>query len=383
MGAGALRKIIAVSFALWREDVADAERVARRGWERVLATQDRRQIALAASTTVEACAAVADAARIRRDMGAVAAAGELATNVVTDADRLAGGEAMPAGLGSTREARLHLASARAHLARLRGRAEAGEWASIAEGWLGLRIPYAAAKARWWEAAAALRARDQRPHAKEALQAAWELAAGLPARPLMRELANLAGRGRVPLPEASIELTGRSMPVAVGPGRPDASAPAAPAFPFGAPSGEADATQLSLDATGRWPVELEGERAIAPGIAGALAGLPSAEAVATNGLTFAPLSATGRAISERLLPFEAPPPKDPFNLSPREYEVLEVIAEGRTNREIAERLFISERTVAVHVRNILAKLGVSGRVEATSVAIRLGLVPGVAPAVAGA
>ncbi|MGH2407358.1 MAG: ATP-binding protein, partial [Candidatus Limnocylindrales bacterium] len=58
---------IAVSYALWRADVADAERVARRGWERVLATGDRRQVAMAASTTAEACAAVADAARGRRD----------------------------------------------------------------------------------------------------------------------------------------------------------------------------------------------------------------------------------------------------------------------------------------------------------------------------
>jgi DNA-binding NarL/FixJ family response regulator len=56
-------------------------------------------------------------------------------------------------------------------------------------------------------------------------------------------------------------------------------------------------------------------------------------------------------------------------------VLLVLAEGRTNREIADRLFISERTVGVHVRKILAKLGVSGRVEAASVAIRLGMVPG--------
>jgi DNA-binding NarL/FixJ family response regulator len=55
-------------------------------------------------------------------------------------------------------------------------------------------------------------------------------------------------------------------------------------------------------------------------------------------------------------------------------VLLVLAEGRTNREIAERLFISERTVAVHVRRILAKLRVSGRVEAAGLAIRLGLVP---------
>jgi DNA-binding NarL/FixJ family response regulator len=64
----------------------------------------------------------------------------------------------------------------------------------------------------------------------------------------------------------------------------------------------------------------------------------------------------------------------FGLSPRENSVLLVLVEGRTNREIAERLFISERTVAVHVRRILAKLGVGGRTEAAGMAIRLGLVP---------
>jgi DNA-binding CsgD family transcriptional regulator len=64
----------------------------------------------------------------------------------------------------------------------------------------------------------------------------------------------------------------------------------------------------------------------------------------------------------------------FGLSPRESSVLVILTEGRTNREIAERLFISERTVAVHVRRILQKLGVKGRVEAAGVAIRLGLVP---------
>jgi DNA-binding NarL/FixJ family response regulator len=62
------------------------------------------------------------------------------------------------------------------------------------------------------------------------------------------------------------------------------------------------------------------------------------------------------------------------LSPRESSVLVVLTEGHTNREIAERLFISERTVAVHVRRILQKMGVKGRVEAAGVAIRLGLVP---------
>jgi DNA-binding CsgD family transcriptional regulator len=69
---------------------------------------------------------------------------------------------------------------------------------------------------------------------------------------------------------------------------------------------------------------------------------------------------------------SPPPSDTFGLSRREREVLTLIADGRTNREIGERLFISQKTVGVHVGNILAKLGVSGRVEAAAVAIRLGL-----------
>jgi DNA-binding CsgD family transcriptional regulator len=70
--------------------------------------------------------------------------------------------------------------------------------------------------------------------------------------------------------------------------------------------------------------------------------------------------------------EAPPRGDTFGLSSREREVLAQISRGRTNREIGERLFISQKTVGVHVGNILAKLGVSGRVEAAAVAIRLGL-----------
>ncbi|MDQ1533525.1 MAG: hypothetical protein QOF28_1286 [Actinomycetota bacterium] len=49
-----------------------------------------------------------------------------------------------------------------------------------------------------------------------------------------------------------------------------------------------------------------------------------------------------------------------------------MADGRTNRQIAEALFISEKTASVHVSNILAKLGVTNRSEAAAVAHRVGL-----------
>ena len=54
-------------------------------------------------------------------------------------------------------------------------------------------------------------------------------------------------------------------------------------------------------------------------------------------------------------------------------MLALLAEGRSNRQIAETLFISESTAGVHVSNILGKLGVSGRTEAAAVAFRAGLV----------
>ncbi|MDO9379284.1 MAG: LuxR C-terminal-related transcriptional regulator [Nocardioidaceae bacterium] len=62
------------------------------------------------------------------------------------------------------------------------------------------------------------------------------------------------------------------------------------------------------------------------------------------------------------------------LTPRELEVLALVADGRTNGEIGTRLFISTKTVSVHVSNLLAKLGASGRTEAASLARRRGLLP---------
>jgi DNA-binding NarL/FixJ family response regulator len=66
------------------------------------------------------------------------------------------------------------------------------------------------------------------------------------------------------------------------------------------------------------------------------------------------------------------PGDQLGLTPREREVLALVSEGRTNRQIAEALFISDKTASVHVSNILAKLGVANRAEAAATVHRLRL-----------
>jgi DNA-binding CsgD family transcriptional regulator len=61
------------------------------------------------------------------------------------------------------------------------------------------------------------------------------------------------------------------------------------------------------------------------------------------------------------------------LTPREAEILQLVAAGRTNGEIGKQLFISTKTVSVHVSNILGKLGAAGRTEAAAIGRRRGLV----------
>jgi DNA-binding CsgD family transcriptional regulator len=67
-----------------------------------------------------------------------------------------------------------------------------------------------------------------------------------------------------------------------------------------------------------------------------------------------------------------PTDDRIGLTARQLEVLALIAEGRTNREIAETLFITEKTAGAHVSSILGRLGVRSRVEAATTAHRLGI-----------
>ncbi|WUW16261.1 AAA family ATPase [Streptomyces sp. NBC_01465] len=96
----------------------------------------------------------------------------------------------------------------------------------------------------------------------------------------------------------------------------------------------------------------------------------------------PLSEETALLAQRArIPLTAPvpgdasaAPDDGFGLTSREQDVLRLVAAGRSNRQIAEELFISPKTASVHVSNILAKLGVTGRGEAAALAHRLRLFP---------
>jgi DNA-binding NarL/FixJ family response regulator len=63
-----------------------------------------------------------------------------------------------------------------------------------------------------------------------------------------------------------------------------------------------------------------------------------------------------------------------NLSPREEEVLHLVSQGATNKEIADSLFISENTVKTHLRNIMDKLHLANRSQAAAYAVKRGLTP---------
>jgi DNA-binding CsgD family transcriptional regulator len=91
------------------------------------------------------------------------------------------------------------------------------------------------------------------------------------------------------------------------------------------------------------------------------------------LRAAPLAEQARALARRARLVDAPAGGDNgFGLTSREVEVLRLVADGRSNGQIAEELFISRKTASVHVSNILSKLGVTTRGEAAALAHRRGL-----------
>jgi non-specific serine/threonine protein kinase len=93
-------------------------------------------------------------------------------------------------------------------------------------------------------------------------------------------------------------------------------------------------------------------------------LPLVEAVA-EGIA---LVAATEAIADM-----ASPHQDAFGLTPRELDVLQLLVTGKTDREIAEALFVSRRTVTTHTSSLYAKLGVTSRTEAATLAVRESLV----------
>jgi DNA-binding CsgD family transcriptional regulator len=308
----------AASFALWRHDHVDAERAAQRGWELIVGSEDWVLTAKMAATVAEVDATAAADAKTRRDLAGLANARTRAKTVVATAEAAVRASGVAPTVGSRREADAYLAVASAYRARLDGTDDPDVWAALADRWHRLGTPYEVARARWRQAEALLgsgEGRSSRARAKAPLRAAAEIALELSARPLLRELRELGQRAMIELP-AGVDL---------------------------------------LLGDDRQP----GSDALVPV---AVAAIPATDGNG-NGASALMLGVVGPA---------APPRGDTFRLSRREHEVLALISEGRTNREIGERLFISQKTVGVHVGNILAKLGVSGRVEAAAVAIRLGL-----------
>ena len=154
----------------------------------------------------------------------------------------------------------------------------------------------------------------------------------------------------------------------------------------------------------WNAAAEGFRAIGEAYPAAYADYRAAEALALSGASRAETAVPLKAAHTVALDVGSPPfleevvglarrtgvslgdrlPEGPgdiateLGLSDRELEVLRLLAEGRTNRQIGERLFITTKTASAHVSHILMKLGVSNRAEAAAAAHRLGLI-GVVPA----
>ena len=346
----------AASYALWHADLADARRAVERGWLAANRTEDWVLVARMAATALEVDAAIVADARERRALPVLAAAREHSADVLARAEAAVAASGVASTVGTRKGADAALATARAYRARLDGRDDAQAWATVARMWAGLGDRYQAARAQWRQAEAMLvanvDARAGRAEAKGPLTEAVAVARELGARPLLGELHELAGRALIRLSDDPDEVPGVGAdPVAI--------------------TGSAVAAAAQRHADGSSGNGRSGDHAALRTVGGRQR--PDGRSKSSG--PGAEDGAGGAGGSELLRGFvgePAPRRGDPFGLSPREREVLALISQGRTNREVGERLFISQKTVGVHVGNILAKLDVSGRVEAAAVAIRLGL-----------
>ena len=84
------------------------------------------------------------------------------------------------------------------------------------------------------------------------------------------------------------------------------------------------------------------------------------------------AAKRRGGAGQIIPFPAPIRELEQEPTGREIEILDLIAEGLTNREIGKRLFLSEETVKSHVRHLLTKLQATSRAQAVTIGFRRGL-----------
>lgn len=97
--------------------------------------------------------------------------------------------------------------------------------------------------------------------------------------------------------------------------------------------------------------------------------------AGNKLTRHKKTAPGAGPAERDAPLQAPEEiLEKLGITPREFEVLELVAQGLSNQEIADRLFVSLNTVKTHASNVFGKLDAQRRTQAIRKAKTLGLLP---------
>ena len=313
------------SFALWSGDLADARRAAERGWARVKGSEDWVLIARMAATSMEVEAAIVAEALVKRRIGDVAASRERASRIMAEAESAVARARAEDPDGARREPEASLAT-------------------------GARVPRPAPRARRSRAlggprGALARARRAVPGGE------GPLAPGRGDHERRgrgtRRRADATRASSVPRPASRLPRRWRSR-CSSTPGRCCASCASSRA-------GRSSRCRPTSTRCSSEPAPAPAERPPPDGVAGPVAdGAGPPARIGRPGAGWA---------------------GDTFGLSKRELEVLALIAQGRTNREIGDRLFISQKTVGVHVGNILAKLGVSGRVEAAAVAIRLGLEEG--------